>query len=57
MSSSTKHRAANTHSGCSRNDESTRLKQKSDAEHGMQSQGRKAEGGKKAPAANAGKHG
>ena len=57
MSSPTKHRAADTHSGRSRNDESTRLKQKSDAEHGIQSQGRKAEGGKKAPAPNAGKHG
>ena len=51
MTHSTKHRAADTNSGRSRNDESTRNKGASDAEHGMQSQGRKAEAGKKASAA------
>ena len=56
MSSPTKHRAASTHSGRSRNDETTHAKRTSDAAHGTQSEGRKAEGGKKAPAPGGGKH-
>lgn len=42
MAKATKHRAATTHSGRARNDESTRPKQKSDKERGMAS---KAPGG------------
>ena len=57
MSSPTKHRAASTHSGRSRNDESRHAKGVSDAAHGTQSEGRKSESGKKAPAPHAGKHG
>jgi hypothetical protein len=46
MSKSAKHRAATTHSGRARNDETTRPKQTSDAERGMAA---KAEGGGKRP--------
>ena len=47
MTDATQHRAADTNSGRGRNDEITRHKSASDAEHGMKSQGRKAEAGRK----------
>jgi len=40
MSQSTKHRAASTHSGRTRNDETTHPKRSSDSQRGMASKGR-----------------
>ncbi|AKJ31736.1 hypothetical protein AAW51_5045 [Caldimonas brevitalea] len=58
MSSPTKHRASNTNSGHTRNDESSHARKLSDTEHGMAATGRKSGGeGKKAPAPVAAKRG
>jgi hypothetical protein len=58
MSSPTKRRAADTHSGRSRNDESTRRKGTGDAERGSASKGGDATGKRSpAPAAQRGKGG
>jgi hypothetical protein len=51
MSSPTKHRASDTRSGRSRNDESTRGRKVSDAARGAATAGKQAGGGKKAPSA------
>lgn len=44
MSKSAKHRAATTHSGRARNDETTRPKQTSDAERGMAARADRSQG-------------
>lgn len=48
MSSPTKHRAASTNSGRTRNDESSHARKLSDSQHGMGAGAGKPEGGKKA---------
>lgn len=55
MSSPSKHRASTTNSGRSRNEESTRLKGKSDSEHGMEAMSGKGGGGHRPPTPAAGK--
>jgi hypothetical protein len=49
MSKSAKHRAATTHSGRARNDETTRPKQTDDAERGMAARGDGARGKRPSP--------